>query len=176
MTPEFSRPIDADDITNAGRTWVLEATPDECALLAQRFGILEVTALTAKVKVKPMSHGDLIRVNGQLTASVVQACVVTLVPVAQQVQEEFDLSFSPSTDENGVEVEIDMSVDDPPEPILDGKIDLGEIVAEYLALGLDPFPRADGAEFTLKSDDYDDDVEVKQSPFAALSKLAKKNL
>ena len=176
MSPEFSRPIEIDEVPNAGRTWILEATADECTVLAKRFAILDVTSLTAKVKVKPMTHGDLIRVSGSLQASVVQACVVTLVQVPQQVQEEFDLTFAPSVGEDGLEIDIDLSQDDPPEPILDGKIDLGEIVAEYLALGIDPFPRADGAEFVEISEDCELEEAPQPSPFAVLSSLTKKNL
>ncbi len=34
--------------------------------------------------------------------------------------------------------------EDPPDPIIDGKIDLGALAAEFFALGLDPYPRKPG--------------------------------
>ena len=178
MTPEFSRPIPVEDIPNAGRTWVLEATPAECTLLAQRFGIMAVETLTAKIKVKPAAHGDTIRVNGSLSAQVVQACVVSLAPVTQAVEESFSLSFAPAADEagEGGELDIDLSADDPPDPIYDGVIDLGEICAEHLALGLDPFPRVENAEFVAETDTCDEEPETKPSPFAVLAGLGQKKL
>ena len=53
--------------------------------------------------------------------------------------------------------------DDEPDPIVDGKIDLGALAAEFLALGLDPYPRKPGAEFAAPVAEEDDD-----SPFAPL--------
>ena len=35
--------------------------------------------------------------------------------------------------------------EDEPDPIIDGKIDLGALTAEFFALGLDPYPRKPGA-------------------------------
>ena len=37
--------------------------------------------------------------------------------------------------------------EDAPDPIVDGKIDLGALAAEFLALGLDPYPRKPGVAF-----------------------------
>lgn len=178
MNPEFSRPVTIEEVSNAGRIWNLEATAEECALLAQRFRILAVTSLSAKVKVKPSSHSDIVRVSGELTGQVVQACCVSLAPVSQTVHEEFDLKFSPAADvpEAGAELEIDLSQDDPPDPFYDGIIDLGEVCAEFLALGLDPFPRAENAEFSFESTDCDDKPVKKPSPFAVLSDLTQKKV
>ena len=58
-----------------------------------------------------------------------------------------------------VEVSID---DDAPDPIEDGRIDLGQYAIEQLALTLDPFPRKPGAEFVQPPEP----VEI--SPFAVL--------
>ena len=52
------------------------------------------------------------------------------------------------------------------DPIEDGRIDLGELVAETMAIELDPYPRKPGAGFA----DIIEDAE-KPSPFSALSKL-----
>ena len=178
MIPEFPRPIKVDDIPNAGRVWQLDATAEECQALAQRFRIIAVSNLTAQVKLKPQSHGDVIRVTGRVQAQVVQACVVTLAPVTQQVSEDFDLTFAhvETPDDPLAELEIDLSVEDPPDAIVDGCIDVGEICAEHLALGLDPFPRADGAEFHFDSETSDDSVPEMPSPFAVLANLKHKKI
>ncbi len=171
---EFSRSVSVESLPAGGKHWAIEASPDECERLAQRFGILKVVSVTAKFKGKPMAHGDIVRITGSLTAQVVQACVSSLVPVEQQVIEDIDMSFSPSAADTADDIDIDLSLDDPPDPIYDGKVDLGEIAAEHLALGLDPFPRADNAESLVGSVVCEDIVEKRRSPFAVLEALNKK--
>jgi len=59
--------------------------------------------------------------------------------------------------------------EEPPEMLVDGKIDLGAIATEFLLLGIDPYPRKAGAEFaTVKVDD------AGSRPFAALEALKKR--
>ena len=52
--------------------------------------------------------------------------------------------------------------------IVDGRIDLGGLAGEFLALGLDPYPRKPDASFDLGEPEPERD-----SPFAALSGLAR---
>ena len=42
---------------------------------------------------------------------------------------------------------VSLADEDDPDPVIDGKIDLGALTAEFFALGLDPYPRKPGAEF-----------------------------
>ena len=62
-----------------------------------------------------------------------------------------------------------MDGEDPPDPIVDGRIDLGALAVEFLALALDPYPRKPGAEFTPPPEEAPPD-----SPFDALPEMAKK--
>jgi hypothetical protein len=59
--------------------------------------------------------------------------------------------------------------DDPPDTIIDGKIDLGALAAEFMALGLDPYPRKPGVAFA----EIVDDEVIEESPFAQLAGLKK---
>ena len=43
--------------------------------------------------------------------------------------------------------EMAIGEEDGPDPIIDGKIDLGELAAEHFALALDPYPRKPGVAF-----------------------------
>jgi hypothetical protein len=60
---------------------------------------------------------------------------------------------------------------DDPEPITDGKIDLGELVSQFLSLSINPFPHAPGVELP---EEQEGDGPVRMSagnapnPFAAL--------
>ena len=60
----------------------------------------------------------------------------------------------------------DLEEVDPPDPIIDGKIDLGALLVEFVALGLDPFPRKPGVVF-----DFKDEADVIEHPMAALARL-----
>jgi uncharacterized metal-binding protein YceD (DUF177 family) len=75
----------------------------------------------------------------------------------------------------GGEELVSVDEDDPPELVDEGRIDLGELVVEQLVLALNPYPRAEGADFDAKvwGNEEDDDVVSGSNPFAALKKLEK---
>ena len=156
--PEFSRPIARARL--GGRVIVEEisATLHERTALARRFGLLGFDLLRATAKIAPVDGADgkrgagLLRLGGHLIAEVSQACVVTLEPVASRVEVDFTLLYSlepgPAPAPEGVaaaEVVVDPEAEDPPEPLGPGGLDLGEVVAQQLALALNPYPRAPGA-------------------------------
>ena len=88
-------------------------------------------------------------VTGRLEADVVQSCVVTFEPVPAKIEAEFDRLFSRDVPEEALdEVEIDAEAE-LPEPLVDGRLDLGEILAEELSLALDPYPRSPEADLRL---------------------------
>lgn len=171
--PEFSCLIRVDHIPAAGITVDLAAKPAELTALADRFGLLAMTELRATVILKAMAGGGLIRVDGEFLAQVVQACVVTLEPVPATIEESFSLTYGAiETDANGAEIELSLDEEDPPDPIVDGCIDLGEAVAEHVALALDPFPRKPGSAFD-GADPEPVEEEKRPSPFAVLAQLRK---
>jgi uncharacterized metal-binding protein YceD (DUF177 family) len=172
-TPEFSRLIRIDHIPAAGMRMDVEAKPEERAALAKRFDLPSIDLLKAQLHLKAMAGGALVRLDGTITAKVVQTCVVSLEPMPAKVKEEFSLTFgAPMPEEVGAEIELSMEDEDPPEPIIDGVIDVGEAVAEHLSLALDPFPRKAGIAF--EGGEEPTPVEVKRpSPFAVLAQLRK---
>ena len=56
------------------------ATPAELVLLAEEFGVLELSQLTCSYKIRPLA-GNRFSVRGKILASITQNCVVTLDPV-----------------------------------------------------------------------------------------------
>jgi uncharacterized metal-binding protein YceD (DUF177 family) len=175
---EFSHVVEVDRIGPQGLHVQLEADQAACVALAKRLRILAVLALKADLRVVPdPAIAGQYRVSGQLEAEVDQACVVSLEPVRQQVKEAFirlfapESALAPQTELAEDEAEwLDPEADDPADPIIGGQIDLGAVVAEELALGLDPYPRKPEAGLPTG---YRPDVEegAKISPFAALAKL-----
>jgi uncharacterized metal-binding protein YceD (DUF177 family) len=113
---------------------------------------------------------DGLQVSGTVSASVRQICVVTLEPLDNEIREPIDLTFVPGDAASTPAREEDLGAHEPPERLIDGGVDLGAIAAEFLILGIDPYPRREGAVFTApeKSDDAAD------HPFAALAQLKKR--
>ncbi len=140
---EFSRPVAVDRIGTAWRTERLTASDDERTALTARFGLIELPALAAEVRVRRARAGRYVEIDGTLRAAVVQTCVVTLEPAPADLEEAFSLLLGPiggaADAPSGREVVVDL---DEPEPLEGDTIDIGELVAQQLSLALDPYPRA----------------------------------
>lgn len=159
MTPEFSRPIRVTHVPAEGQVLRLEASPAECAALADRLGLLALHGFHAELTLRPERDGAVLA-TGTLGASVEQACVVTLEPVAQRVHEAVRLRILPE----GQAASEDPDAEDEVETER-GMAELGEVLAQWLALALDPYPRLEGASLPDQATDAD------EKPFAALSRL-----
>ena len=144
--PEFSRVVPVESLADGETVIDIEADADERAALARRFGLLALDSLTAKIGLTPVYAG-LVRVHGALAAKVTQACVVTLKSVTTRVEGSFERLYGADTPEEEAGLITDTDTEETPEPVTDGAVDVGEAVAEQLALELDPFPRAPGAAF-----------------------------
>ncbi|MFM7419577.1 MAG: DUF177 domain-containing protein, partial [Alphaproteobacteria bacterium] len=84
MLPEFSRRQLLTDPPQAGVEEMLEATPQECAALAERFGIEALRHFSARYTRKPYPGGGLM-LTGRIKAEAVQLCVVSLEPVIEHL-------------------------------------------------------------------------------------------
>jgi len=170
MTPEFSRPFRLDELGTAPRNVAIEADEAERAALAKRFGLISVDSLSAKADLT--REGDIVLATGSLAAEVMQACVASGDPVPATVREGFALRFVPAradqADQNADEVELEEGDLDEIE-YERSAIDLGEAAAQTLALALDPFPRAPGADERLREAGVIGEEDA--GPFAALKAL-----
>ena len=182
--PEFSRIVAADRM-EAVETLEIVADGAERAALARRFGLDSLDALTASVTLTKFGDGRRVRLSANFSADVLQSCVVTLEPAPSRIEDSFVLVYDedaggPAEAETVVLLKGRIS----PEPWSDVVIDVGEAVAEHLALALDPYPRATGADLSAlglapgegdagKEGD-DPDGEFSGSPFKELAKLRRK--
>jgi uncharacterized metal-binding protein YceD (DUF177 family) len=160
----WSVPVAVEDIDTDSRHYDLAADESTRAAVASIAGVREVPRLVASFDVT-RHESDGLRVAGRVSATVEQTCVITLEPVTNEVEEDIDLIYLPgAAAQAGPKVR-----DEPaegPEPLIDGKVDLGTLATEFLVLGLDPYPRRPGAEFQSP--------EIKEAaggPFAALATL-----
>ncbi len=145
--PELSRPYALDRLPPDGATFSITASAHERQGLARRFDLVALDALEAEGIVRPLPERNLIEVEGRLRASLAQHCVVTLDPVPEAIDTEFLRVFARGG-ETEEEIEIDPEAEQP-EPLEGPELDVGEIVAEELAMALDPHPRAPGADAVL---------------------------
>jgi uncharacterized metal-binding protein YceD (DUF177 family) len=165
----LSHAVLARDIGPGGRMEHVTADAEARAVLADTLGIPEVKAVAADLLIRP-ARGSAFQIRGTLEADVVQTCVVTLAPVEQHVSEEIDVTLVPAEvpGDAGEKVLVDPLAEDAPEIFHRGRIELGAIVAEHLALGLDPYPRAPGVEFEPH---VEEEAADRVSAFAALDRL-----
>jgi uncharacterized metal-binding protein YceD (DUF177 family) len=171
MTPEFSRSYRIDTLGEGLRGVAIEADETERAALAQRFGLIAIESLSAEASVS--RQGDTVLAEGRLSAQVVQACVASGQPVAAAIDEPFKLRFVPELAADSDAEEIELSEEDCDTiDYAGGAIDLGEAVAETMALSLDPFPRAPDADEVLKAAGILSEEDA--GPFAALKALKDK--
>ncbi len=146
---EIERMVDLDKM-GAGGSTALEVTPSESerAALARRFGFLGLPAFSARATVDRRAGGQVV-VEGRLRGRIVQACILSLDPVTQELDETFRIVFrqglAEELDAENGETVLSAQVD-APEPLAGNMLDVGEIVAEQLALAADPYPRRPGVK------------------------------
>lgn len=172
----LSRPVRVDGIKLRGTPVSLEAEQAELAAIAAELGLASLEALQAQYELK--RNGETVKLEGQISARMHQVCVVTMEAFPVELRVPLRLDFAPQAepraasrrsdaeDEGEIDIEINLNEDDPPEPIVDGIIDLGAVTLEFLALALDPYPRKPGVSF----DAGPADAGI-ESPFAALARL-----
>jgi hypothetical protein len=175
--PAWHVPVALADIAETGQHFDLAADADVRAAIARLAGLRDLPRLQASFDVS--RHGaDGLRVAGRISATVGQTCVVTLEPLANEVEEDIDLLFAPppapverkthADDDAEEEAEKPKRNWNEPESLIGGVVDLGAVATEFLLLGLDPYPRKAGAVFEPPQD-----LKPDGGPFAALAKLAK---
>ncbi|MDI3471671.1 MAG: DUF177 domain-containing protein [Pseudolabrys sp.] len=161
----WSVPVSVADIPEDGRHYDLVADQEVRQAVAKISGLRALSKLDASFDLE--RRGDTVTVRGEVHADVGQTCVVTLDPIDTQVSEAVDLEFVPPADDAVIPAK---GGREPPEPLENGIVDLGAVATEFLILGLDPYPRKPGVEFSPPA--AGDEAE---KPFAALAALKKRS-
>jgi uncharacterized metal-binding protein YceD (DUF177 family) len=169
MTSElpFSRPVKVETLPRDGLEQSIEATPKERAALAEANDLADLASLTARLVIKRSGKG--VRVTGAFHAEATQTCVVSLEPFPVTLDEPIEARFVPEGERRPRAADSDpigLEDLDEPDPLVDGKVDLGALTAEFLALSLDPYPRKPDAVFEPPVE-----PDADPSPFGALARL-----
>jgi len=169
-TPEFSRIITPARLSPNGNEEFLQAKPAERKALAARFDLIDLTLLEADLSIMPGAE-QTFTVTGQIKADITQECVVTLEPIHTHLDIAVDTTFMPADQESE-------EADSPAPGELEAefefysgnKIDLGEMVSQYLGIAIDPYPRK--LDAALPTTEFGTKAE-KKHPFAHLAAVVK---
>ena len=153
MTPDDSRPWSApvrlSDVQRGERTLALSADAAERKRIADLLDLPRLAAFDADVTVAPWLDGA--QVRGRWTADLQQACSVSAEFFDSRLSGEFTVRAVPAESRAApspdAEITVDPDAEDPPDVLEGDVVDVGAYLVEHLALELDPFPRAPGAEW-----------------------------
>ena len=165
----WSVPVAVDNIPETGLHIEAKAPAEVRAQLVKLANLRDLPHLSAVFDLTRRGGG--VHVAGQVKARVGQTCVVTLEPLENDLDEPINVLFAPRLEVAAKDDGADRRAGDeePPEPLIEGKVDLGAIATEFLLLGIDPYPRKAGTEFAAVKT-ADDSAR----PFAALEALKKR--
>lgn len=179
--PPFSYPVRVGHISANAVSVHVEAAPRELTGLAKLWNVLDVKSLKADLQIARWKK-DGVRIKGRVEAAIEQACVVTLEPVVSQIDETFEQVFVPEGSKlarlvlsDTAEMVLDPEGPDLPETFTGDTIDAGEVVAEVVALAIDPYPRKASVEFSAHIESDGSTDERKPSPFAVLKDWKKQD-
>jgi uncharacterized metal-binding protein YceD (DUF177 family) len=174
--PVLSRPLKVDEIRD-GTSGEIVATDVELAAIARMLDLVALKRLALSYRLG-RAGGSRVRLTGQLQADVTQTCVVTLEPVDAHLDVPVEVEFWPAALveelERNAEEMGSQGVLDWPEAVVDGRIDLGPVIYEGLATGLDPYPKRPGASFDWSQGPSEAGGGGKSGPFAALAALKRR--
>jgi Large ribosomal RNA subunit accumulation protein YceD len=168
----WSVPVVVAQIPDTGLHREIEADRATRDAMAAAAGLRDILSVSASLDLTPEKAGR-VHVAGWVRARVGQTCVVSLDPIENDIDEAIDLIFAPPeqirelADLVDEAAESDADTPDPPEPIVNGVINLGRLATDALFLGIDPYPRKPDAVFEpmIEAADPED------HPFAALKAL-----
>jgi len=164
--------VNAAQVPESGLHREIEADEAARRAMAEIAGLRELISAHAAFDIMPKRDGSY-HVTGNVQGRVGQTCVVTLDPIENDIDEPIDVMFAPPeqipqmADLVDDAEESDDETPDPPEPIVNGFIDIGRLATDALFLGIDPYPRKPDAVFEqpVEAPDPED------HPFAALKAL-----
>jgi len=167
----WSATIRLDEIGETGRHVALDASDEVRAALAKSAGVDAIERLVARFDLSRRGPHRL-HVNGEVSGTVRQTCVVTLDPVTNDINEPIVVDFASQREPLGEGAEIDLDTagsGEEAEPLVGNAVDLGLLATEFFVLGIDPYPRKSGAAFDAPKIASD----PASHPFARLAALQK---
>lgn len=180
---EWSHFFDIDDLKGPKTKVSIEADEEERHDMARRLNVVSVNKATADLVLEQTSGGHTVHVTGKFDINVTLECVVTLEPFDQDLSEPVEgwfadkdktVSFAAAKRDKEAshsrgEVEM-MEESEDPEAIIDGVIDLGELVTQHMSLAIPAYPKKKGVKYEIGDDNVqiDENSPLRKNPFEAL--------
>ncbi len=168
----WHEPVRIDDVPETGLHLELEADEATRDALAATAGVNAIRQIQATFEVMRRGRNGL-HVTGWVAGLVDQTCIVTLESIINNIDEPIDIevvSSEASHPGSARNVVVTVDANDPPEPVSNRSVNLGAVAAEFLILGIDPYPRKPGAVFEAPQSEE----AAAPNPFAALETLKNK--
>jgi uncharacterized metal-binding protein YceD (DUF177 family) len=184
ITPEWPHNIKLDEIGTKTRHRNIEASAQECVDVARRLNVQAIKDFKAALVIQPLSGKNIIYVSGTFEAEVSQLCSLSDELVVTKTSEPVEGWFGvpgavvsldkvrrekKHNQEAHPEVEMKPEEEEP-EPIIDGAIDLGELVVQHLSLAIDLYPQVESLdrEEVQTVAQAEEPSALRKNPFAAL--------
>jgi len=160
--------FDLGGLSEAGSDVAVLVSGEDLMHLAHWAGVDAVNAFSAVVELRRLSKTHF-AFDAALDADIVQACVVTLEPVATHIARRFsrELHYVPRSRAAGGVLTLAAGDEDVPEEIDSLHYDLAMPLLEEFLLAIDPYPRKEGVAFELPKAA----AEPPESPFAVLKDI-----
>ena len=172
MQKEFSYPLIVADLGLKEQHYKMQANAANLKFLAEVLQVPEVKSFEAEFVIKPDRKTSILPISGHISAELILQSVVSLDNFVQKYDFDFSTAFDTAATLQSQKEDGDDWDKDTPEIVIDGKIDLGDVAIEQVALRLDDYPRREGEEFYFKPE-FDENDRGGENPFAVLAKLKK---
>jgi uncharacterized metal-binding protein YceD (DUF177 family) len=159
--------FDLSDLSDAGAEVTIRPGTEQRARLADWAGVNAVDDFAAQVTLRRRS-ANRFSYEAELTADIVQSCVVTLEPVPSHLALRVGRTLHLTRLPQGISAADEQSPasDEGREEIQDSHYDLAGPLLEEFLLAIEPYPRCPGVVFEPPAD-----AARPESPFAVLKTL-----
>ncbi len=167
----FDAIMRVDNLPTKGRRLKVDLNEEQCKDLAKILKIDKIQSLKANLLAEQVKGG--FHAIGDLSAKIIQPCVVSFKPVEQKIDEKIDRIFlrakEPLEETKEQEFFVEMGGDDLPDYYMDKEIDFSDLIVEILVLAVNDFPRLTGEKLDIIKS------EPVSSPFDILANLKNTN-
>ena len=163
----WSHPVRLSEVQRGARNVTLSADAATRARIARLLDLTTLDRFEGQVEASPWLDGA--EVRGRWTADLRRVCSVSAEPFDSRLTGDFTVRAVPAGSDAApapdAEISLDPDAEEPPDVMEGETLDLAAYLVEHLALDLDPFPRAPGAEWVAP------ETPPEPSPFAKLAAL-----
>lgn len=185
---EWSYFLNADKVDDRPLNVEISADEKQRKDIAVRANIVSVDSIEADFTLDREQAGRVVHAAGRFKAVVTLECSVSAENFSFSIEEpvqgwfedkERTVSFMKALKERDSKgnasqkgpVEVEMaSEEEDPEGMVNGYIDLGELVVQHLILAIPPYPRKEGVEYDITDESVkpEKDSPLRKNPFEAL--------